>query len=191
MPETWKPIPGWEGYYEVSDHGNVRSVNRIVSTSSGRKVHYTGVHRKPRAEKTGHLALSLTKNSQKAYRYVHRLVLEAFVGPCPEGMQACHKDGNPANNHLSNLRWDTQSANTFDQVVHGVHHEARKTHCKRGHLLEMPNLSLPQWDRGKRACLACRRAHGYLRKHPELWGSYKEISDSYYSKIMYGNSAVA
>jgi hypothetical protein len=54
-------------------------------------------------------------------RAVHRLVLEAFVGPCPPGMEGCHGDGNPANNALPNLRWDSHSGNQLDAVRHGTH----------------------------------------------------------------------
>jgi hypothetical protein len=53
-------------------------------------------------------------------RYVHRLVLEAFIGPCPHGMEACHWDGRPENNQLSNLRWDTDLANQADSARHGT-----------------------------------------------------------------------
>jgi hypothetical protein len=51
---------------------------------------------------------------------VHRLVLEAFVGPCPEGMEGCHNDGNRLNNDLSNLRWGTRSDNRDDARKHGT-----------------------------------------------------------------------
>lgn len=53
--------------------------------------------------------------------HVHRLVLTAFRGPCPEGMQACHCDGDPRNNALGNLRWDTPTANHADKRKHGTH----------------------------------------------------------------------
>lgn len=70
---------------------------------------------------SGHLRVSLTKDSKKSYRQVHRLVLEVFVGPCPEGMEACHfPDRDPTNNHLANLRWDTQEANHTDRKFHGT-----------------------------------------------------------------------
>ncbi len=54
-------------------------------------------------------------------RLLHRLILEAFRGPCPEGMEGCHNDGNPANNTLDNLRWDTPQNNVSDMVRHGTH----------------------------------------------------------------------
>lgn len=52
--------------------------------------------------------------------YIHRLILEAFIGPQPKGMQACHNDGNPKNNNISNLRWDTPKRNSHDKIVHGT-----------------------------------------------------------------------
>lgn len=52
--------------------------------------------------------------------YVHRLVLEAFVGPCPPGMECCHNDGDPSNNALANLRWDTSASNNADKIRHGT-----------------------------------------------------------------------
>jgi hypothetical protein len=51
---------------------------------------------------------------------VHRLVLEAFAGPCPEGRECCHEDGDPANNSLGNLRWDSHQANMDDMLRHGT-----------------------------------------------------------------------
>ena len=60
------------------------------------------------------------KGTRKAFT-VHRLVLLAFVGPCPKGMQGCHfPDRNPGNNQLSNLRWDTGKANQADRIIHGT-----------------------------------------------------------------------
>ena len=51
--------------------------------------------------------------------YSHRLVALAWIGPQPEGMEVCHDDGDPTNNHVSNLRWDTHQANASDMVRHG------------------------------------------------------------------------
>lgn len=59
-------------------------------------------------------------NGKFAKKYVHHLVLEAFVGPRPEGMVACHNDGNSFNNHVDNLRWDTRSNNERDKINHGT-----------------------------------------------------------------------
>jgi len=102
--ETWKPVPGFASY-QVSDRGRIKSFAR-------------GKPRllKPQPTKRGQLQVGL---GRKNYRYVHRLVLEAFVGPCPDGMQGCHEDDVPSNNVLGNLRWDTQFGNMADKIRNG------------------------------------------------------------------------
>lgn len=67
----------------------------------------------------GYLRVWLCKNGTVTDKLIHRLVLETFVGPCPEGMECCHNDGNPQNNCLENLRWDTRSNNSKDTIKHG------------------------------------------------------------------------
>lgn len=71
--------------------------------------------------KAGHLCVKLWEKRKRHSEQVHRLILITFVGPCPKGMECCHWDGNPKNNTLENLRWDTRSANRFDSVRHGTH----------------------------------------------------------------------
>jgi hypothetical protein len=75
---------------------------------------------KPTPQHRGHLAVCLVRGGRKYTRHVHRLVLEAFAGPCPEGRECCHEDGDPANNSLGNLRWDTHQANMDDMLRHGT-----------------------------------------------------------------------
>ena len=148
MSEHWKPVVGYEGIYEVSDMGRVRR----VSAGQGAQA---GLILKPTPSSTGHLRVSLYAGGSKAIRYVHRLVLEAFVGPCPPGMEACHWDDDPTNNSLENLRWDSRSANVLDQVRNGIHSEAGKTHCKYGHEYTHENTYLQK--SGYRTCRECQR----------------------------------
>lgn len=137
----WRPIVD-PNLYLVSRDG------QIWSRAAGRpKAQY------PRAG--GHMRASLSVNGKSRALYVHRLVLEAFVGPCPEGMEGCHNNGNPADNRLENLRWDTRSENVYDAVRHGTHAWASKTHCPAGHEYNERNTYLAQ--RGDRQCRACRR----------------------------------
>ena len=172
MTERWLPVVGYEGLYEVSDLGGVR---RVVADDAEPYV------LKASANKKGHLHVSLSRDGERKDFLVHRLVLIAFVGPCPEGMEACHNDGRPANNVVSNLRWDTQSANTFDRVKHGTHHEANKTSCPRGHALEGANLVPSVLIQGRRNCLACSRARRHCRKRDIPLS--QEIADRYYDEI--------
>ena len=74
---------------------------------------------KPNRTYAGHLSVMLWSNGTPRRHFIHRLVLVVFVGPCPEGSECCHWDGNPGNNRLTNLRWDTPQANAADAARHG------------------------------------------------------------------------
>lgn len=116
MTEEWRPVVGFEGLYEVSSLGRVRSLPR---EASGRL--YGGKLRALRPRGDGYVVVNLSAYNVVRVVYVHTLVLEAFVGSCPAGMEACHDDNNRANNVLSNLRWDTPVANQEDRKRHGTY----------------------------------------------------------------------
>lgn len=151
--EIWLPVPGWEGRYAVSDLGRVKSLARVEKRSSGRPLRLREKFLSGSLTARGHHTVALCRDNQRATVTVHRLVLLAFVGPQPIGMEACHDDGSPANNALVNLRWDTRSANIYDRVRHGAHHHARKTHCVNGHPYDDANTYIYH---GERLCRACR-----------------------------------
>jgi hypothetical protein len=118
--ETWRPIPGHEGY-SVSSHGNVRSEPRTLTRSDGRPYRVAGrILSAPVRHRDGYREVNLCALGSNRVRCVHQLVLLAFVGPRPDGMQGCHGDGNKLNNHVENLRWDTPAANSADSIAHGV-----------------------------------------------------------------------
>lgn len=124
-PERWLPMPGWPGY-EVSDLG------RFVSFWTVGSRRWIGTE--PRIIEgsvmpNGYRRLMLVRCDPKERRYegAHVLVLEAFVGPRPEAMDACHNDGNRLNNRLDNLRWDTRSSNATDSVFHGTSYLTKLT----------------------------------------------------------------
>lgn len=108
---NYRNIKGFE-FYRVGDDGTVWSRKR---GSEWRML-------KPSRSNTGHLLVELFKkkftNSGRYMLKVHRLVLEAFIGPCPPGCEGCHNDGDPTNNRLENLRWDTHAANMADMATH-------------------------------------------------------------------------
>lgn len=90
---------------------------------------------------------------------VHRLVLETFVGPCPEKMQCCHNDGNPQNNHLSNLRWDSPKENAADRGKHGTQpkgSKSSKAKLKEEHIPEIRFLLKYFNKRGNMTIIAQR-----------------------------------
>jgi uncharacterized protein (DUF433 family) len=114
MNETWKPIPGFAGY-EASDHGSIRSVDRI--NFYGRKLRGTVLT--PWLDTNGRHQVGFSIDGHVTSHQVHRLVLLAHIGPCPAGHECCHYDDNAQNNHLSNLRWDTKKANNLDKIRNG------------------------------------------------------------------------
>ena len=156
-PERWLPVPGYEGHYSVSNLGRVRSEARTVTYINGQRRIVPESIRKTHKHVNGYLQLGLTKNRKKEKRYVHRLVLEAFVGEAPPGTQACHWNDDKEDNRLENLRWGTPSDNTLDKVRNGNHHAARKTHCKRGHEFT-PENTMSQSGRKGRKCRTCENA---------------------------------
>jgi hypothetical protein len=117
--EEWRTIPGYVGLYEVSDLGRVRSVARKCKTWFGERSHRQQIL-KPCQNWAGYFCVNLRSNDKTRRTVsVHRLVLLAFVGPRPEGLQGCHNDGVKANNRLDNLRYDTREANYRDRDRHG------------------------------------------------------------------------
>jgi hypothetical protein len=116
--EEWKPVVGYEGRYEVSTLGRVKSLPNSRRRSS--------LILKPHScKRGGYFTVGLVSNdgvrwAQKT-TFVHLIVLTAFVGPSPGAeYQCCHGDGNTGNTSLSNLRWDTLSGNQMDRVAHGT-----------------------------------------------------------------------
>jgi hypothetical protein len=113
----------------------------------------------------------VVKTAGGVRRQVHRLVLEAFVGPCPDGMECCHEDGDSTNNRVDNLRWDTHEANVRERLEHFGGRRSpkpcapsRKPRCVRGHLKVHPNLCRTRPERGGPGCLACHRARTEVRR---------------------------
>lgn len=109
--EIWKDIKGCEGKYQVSNKGRVKSLSRRVLRRNGWGVLKEKILKQQEAVLGGYLSA--------AGNYVHRHVLEAFVGPCPEGMETRHLDGNPKNNNLENLCWGTHRDNIQDTIDQG------------------------------------------------------------------------
>ncbi len=132
--EEWKAIPGFPGY-EVSNQGRVKS-------PTGRILHQTLSEGYPR--------VPLGKN----YRIrVHQLVLTAFIGPCPPGMEGCHEDGIRTHVSLDDLRWDTRSGNHLDKRKHGTMHQPKGMKHPKAKLTDKQVVEIRKLY-----------AHGYTKK---------------------------
>jgi hypothetical protein len=125
----FREILGFDGY-RVGDDGTVWSCRAFSRWES----ETNEWHRLKPQLRRGYLRVGLTRNGKLHWRSVHRLVLEAFVGTCLPGMEACHNDGNRLNNRLDNLRWDTPVANAQDKHRHG--RTARGSRAGRAKLTE-------------------------------------------------------
>lgn len=104
MHESWAPIEGYEGLYDVSSLGNVRVKERFRNSRHG-IIMYSGRNLKPKRSKYGYLCVNLNKDGTASMQYVHVLVAKAFVGGYLPGYEVNHEDGNKENNHYKNLKW--------------------------------------------------------------------------------------
>lgn len=160
--EDWRPVAGASGY-EVSSLGRVRSIDRIVYTTSSLGRRYPRQHH-GKVLKTSTLPpplmpykqLVLTyDNGARRTRTVHILVCEAFRGPKPtQAHEVRHLNGNPRDNRATNLKWGTRSENSHDTVSHGNNQWANKTHCPQDHPYEGDNLLI---EGRARRCRTCTR----------------------------------
>ena len=157
--ELWRDVVGYEGLYEVSSRGNVRSLDRVEADGRGGTRPRRGLMMRPKRHRYGHQEVALSRSGVRASKLVHRLVLESFTGECPPGMEACHGNGTADDNLLGNLRWDTASANQRDSVRDGTHNMARRTECKNGHPFTPENTRVDVTASGgvHRVCRACKR----------------------------------
>ncbi len=131
--ERWKDVPDYEGRYSVSDRGRVRSLPRTITDKTGRPRFLRGKILKPILWE-GYLSANLNKQGKSQRFGIHRLVLLAFVGPCPDSMECRHfPDRDRSNNKLENLQWGTPKENQHDRIEHGT--AATFEQCRKGGLL--------------------------------------------------------
>lgn len=139
--ERWRDVVGQEGRYRVSDRGRVKSLSRVVSTgNNGHRTVPTKIL-KPMSNRDGHLYV----NSWGKLVYIHQLVMNTFVGPCPAGMQVRHLDDNRTNNRLGNLCYGTQKQNAQDRMKnYGTYHKIQTTDIPYIHALYASGLFM--WE---------------------------------------------
>lgn len=143
--EDWRLVPGFPDYW-VSSGGHVVSLRgkqerELIGGRNQRGYRLVGLR---------------TSDGRSVSRTVHRLVALAFLGEPPPGLQVRHLDGDKLNNTVSNLTYGTASQNILDQVAHGKHHYANKTHCPQGHPYSVDNTYIVPSTRG-RMCRTCMR----------------------------------
>lgn len=136
-----RPIPFIPNYL-INEHGEV--FNTIFKNGSSYKTLDEPRKLKPVKNKKGYYRIPLWSNNQYRIWFVHQLVLLAFVGPCPEGFECAHLDGNPSNNHVENLKWVSRKENHSHKRIHGTMAEGERiaTHkLKSNDVAEIKELS--------------------------------------------------
>lgn len=131
--ERWIAFPNYEGCYEVSTWGRTKTLERP------KRIRGNGIQmiperiRIPTLRKSDNrLTIALWKDNKFTQWYVHQMILTAFTGPCPEGLEGCHENGKPWHNWLSNLRWDTHRNNMNDREKHGTGYKGMNQGEKHG-----------------------------------------------------------
>lgn len=131
MDDTFRPIVGYPGY-RVNRRGMIESCWSRHARPS--RMTETWQSLSPVRRRWGHQTVNLSRGGKKISRPVHRLDLEAWVGPCPEGLICCHNNGLPWDNRGENLRWDSYQANADDALRHGT--RAKGSSCGATKLAE-------------------------------------------------------
>lgn len=145
-PQQWLPVPGYEENYLVSDWGYVWSQPRATTR---------GGIMKQTLDPRGYMLVTLTLNGRQRQFQVHRLVMLAFVGECPQGHLTRHLNGYPAGNMRVNLQYGTPVENAQDMLEHGRCVNANKTCCPRKHEYTPENTY--RLASGSRGCRECAR----------------------------------
>ncbi len=121
--EVWKDIPGYDGMYQASSCGRIRSIDRVIEQCKGNTSYIRlmkGKIIKPFKYSNGYLMVSLSKDGKIKLSTVHRLILSSFTPQTDRNLVVNHKDGNKLNNLLSNLERVTHSDNNIHAVKHGL-----------------------------------------------------------------------
>lgn len=110
----WRWVVGYEGHYAISSDGLLVSLRYMHRDVPGGRIKLVTTNQ------WGYKTTRIWKNNKAKNVWIHRLVLEAFVGPRPDGMECAHLDGNPANNRIENLKWCTKQENLGHRKTHGT-----------------------------------------------------------------------
>lgn len=137
MQEEWKDIKGYEGLYQISNLGNVRSLDRIVKDSNRERYQrIKGHYMKPTDNGNGYKIISLLKNYKRKNHYIHRLVAQHFIDNPNNYREVNHIDCNKSNNKITNLEWCNSSQNK----IHYLNTELGKEKNKKASETRFKNL---------------------------------------------------
>lgn len=152
MKEIWKDIPGYEGFYQVSNMGNIKSLDRYIKHQKGGNRLIRGRFMKQQAQKNGYLSVMLQRDSKEKRISVHRLVALAFIKNQSGKPEVNHIDGNKLNNFANNLEWCTRVENykhgrslNLIKSIKGENNPAAK--LNKSQVFDIVNLSKSGYSR--------------------------------------------
>lgn len=129
--ERWLPVVGYRGFYEVSNQGRVRSVDRRIVRSDGKIKNFRGHALAPYISSRGYATVDLCRGSRKKHSLVHVLVAAAFIGRCPDGQEVRHGPNGKLDNRPSELCYGTRSQNVRDRTRDGQDNRGERSgHAK-------------------------------------------------------------
>lgn len=121
--EIWKDIEGFEGHYQISNYGRVKSLARRTGAAHECNLEdkiLSPIEKREKGQKQGYLFVNLFKKNKGTLSYVHRLVAQAFIDNPENKKTVNHKDGNKHNNHVDNLEWNTNKENNMHAIKTGL-----------------------------------------------------------------------
>jgi hypothetical protein len=166
--ETWKAIPGFEGLYEVSDHGRVRSLDRVTGvlnrwgTITQRKFAGRVLQPETNHARGGYRYVNLYVDGAQHLRRVAVLVAAAFLGPRPDGQEVRHLNGQPTDDRKANLAYGTRKENAADREAHGT---ALRGEIHPSSVLKKSDVERIRGLRGRLAQRAIATQFGISQQH--------------------------
>lgn len=170
--EEWREFPRNRSYLVSRRTGEIRHKKRPTPL-------------KPGTMKSGHKYVNIRVDGRQVSFTVHRVVLETFIGDRPDRMECRHLDGDPANNRLENLKWDTRAENTKDRTRHGKHNTGNRERCPKVHVLGGENSYPNKQGTGRRGnCRVCGNTLSWINYHPEDIDRIAEIEAKYEARYL-------
>lgn len=175
LNEEWRDIKDYEGKYQVSNYGRVRSLDREIVYKDGRKRFFKGIILKPLINKTGYYQISLLINKHENKCFIHRLVAFAFPEICGEwfeGAEINHKDENPLNNIATNLEWCTSKYN----INYGGHNKRMQLSLSKEIIqYSLDGCFLKKWESSEQAAKELNLSGSNIRKCCKINNRYKTV----------------